>query len=378
MQRRSLTTDRDVVLPACDKESLTEPLSASATVVSSETSQFSTEAPRVSIETARVSTETSWIVSMKNAIRSARELRRILNLPSETTAADADYDFPVFVSREFLSRMTPGDPDDPLLRQVLPIAEEGRQVDGFGEDPVGDLGANVAPGVLHKYHGRALMITTGACGIHCRYCFRREFPYSALGSRTEAYEPSLEYLRQRPDIEEVILSGGDPLTSTDESLDSLISQIEAIDHVSRLRIHSRMPIVIPSRVTRFLCNRLKESRLGAWMVVHANHAAEIDQETQDAIERLVDAGIPTLNQSVLLRGVNDSSAALESLSRRLVECRVIPYYLHQLDRVKGAAHFEVSDDRGRELIEELESRLPGFAVPRYVSEIAGRESKTRL
>lgn len=364
MQRRSLTTDRDVVLPVCDKEPLTERVSAPSPAVSSEMSQLSSE--------------TQWIASMKNAIRSASELRRILDLPTEAESGDADYDFPVFVSREFLSRITPGDPNDPLLRQVLPIAEEGRQVTGFSDDPVGDLGANVAPGVLHKYHGRALMITTGACGIHCRYCFRREFPYSALGSRAEAYGPSLEYLRQRPDIEEVILSGGDPLTSTDESLDSLISQIEAIAHVTRLRIHSRMPIVIPSRVTRFLCDRLKQSRLGAWMVVHANHAGEIDGETQLAIERLVDAGIPTLNQSVLLRGVNDNSAVLDALSRRLVECRVIPYYLHQLDRVKGAAHFEVSDDRGRELIEELESRLPGFAVPRYVSEIAGRESKTRL
>lgn len=378
MQRRSLTTDRDVVLPVCDKESLTEGVSVSAKAVSPQKIRVSPQTSRVSSQMSRVSPQMSWIASMKNAIRSARELRQILNLPPETNAADADYDFPVFVSREFLSRMTPGDPDDPLLRQVLPIADEGRHVAGFSDDPVGDLGANVAPGVLHKYHGRALMITTGACGIHCRYCFRREFPYSALGARAEAYEPSLEYLRQRPEIEEVILSGGDPLTSTDESLDSLISQIEAIDHVSRLRFHSRMPIVIPSRVTRFLCDRLKQSRLAAWMVVHANHAAEIDQETRDALERLVDAGIPTLNQSVLLRGVNDSSAALESLSRRLVECRVIPYYLHQLDRVKGAAHFEVGNDRGRELIEELESRLPGFAVPRYVSEIAGRQSKTRL
>lgn len=347
MQRQSLTTDRDIVLPVCDKD----------------------------FPNPKSLPDTRWLRSMRDAIRSAAQLRQFLEIPP---SSDTDFDFPVFVSREFVSRMKKGDPNDPLLLQVLPVAQEGDRVEGFSGDPVGDLRANVAPGVLHKYHGRALMITTGACGIHCRYCFRREFPYSTLGSRTEAYQPSLEYLRERTDIQEVILSGGDPLTSTDESLDSLLEQIESINHVKRLRIHSRMPIVIPSRVTRFLCDRLKQSRLATWMVVHANHAAEIDDETQAALECLVDAGIPTLNQSVLLRGINDRAAALENLSHRLVECRVIPYYLHQLDRVRGAAHFEVSVERGRELIEELESRLPGFAVPRYVNEIAGQQSKTRL
>ncbi|SMP53511.1 L-lysine 2,3-aminomutase [Neorhodopirellula lusitana] len=372
MQPESLATDRLVVLPIRDKDF--EPGNHD---------------------------DSRWLESMRTAIRSASELRRALNLPTRTEIkpetslpnpagsvgdstdtpaanSDQDYDFPVFVTREFVSRMKPGDWQDPLLRQVMPIAEEGLAVEGFGSDPVGDLNANVAPGVLHKYQGRALLVTSGACGIHCRYCFRREFPYAAAGSRKDAYQPSLEYLQTHPDVEEVILSGGDPLTSTDEALDDLITRLEAIPHVKRLRFHTRMPIVVPSRVTQTLLARLKRSRLTTWVVVHSNHAAEIDQATQQSLERMVDAGIPVLNQAVLLRGVNDSVDVLEALSRRLLDCRVTPYYLHQLDRVSGASHFEVPVQRGRELIAALESRLPGFAVPRYVAEITGRESKTRL
>ncbi|EMI57578.1 EF-P beta-lysylation protein EpmB [Rhodopirellula sallentina] len=333
-----------------------------------------------------------WLDSMRDAIRSGDELLDLLGLPAETlaptnaiadesgkTAAKApDYGFPVFVPREFAARMRPGDPNDPLLRQVLPIPDEGVEVPGFGPDPVGDLQANVVPGVLHKYSGRALVITTGACGVHCRYCFRRTFPYPQTGSRSQAYAPSIDYLSKRDDIEEVILSGGDPLTLSDASLDDLIRRIESIPHVQRLRIHTRMPIVIPSRVNERLVDRLRCSRLNAWMVVHCNHAAEIDAATERSLARLVDNGIPVLNQSVLLRGVNDDVDTLEELSRALIACRVMPYYLHQLDRVSGASHFEVNAERGRELIDELETRLPGFAVPRFVTEIAGEQSKTRL
>ncbi len=344
------------------------------------------ESPRPTVRNE----DDAWLDSMRDAIRSVIELRRLLGLdggaprrkyPSaggEPTEESETHNFPVFVPREFAARMRPGDPADPLLRQVMPVAAEGIEAPGFHADPVGDLQANVAPGVLHKYASRALMITTGACGVHCRYCFRREFPYVETGSRSQAYEPSLAYLRERTDVEEVILSGGDPLTMIDKALDSLLTKIEAIDHVGRLRIHSRMPIVIPSRVNRFLVQRLRDSRLTAWMVVHSNHAAEIDSDTSSALQRMVDAGIPVLNQSVLLRGINDSVDALETLSRALIDCRVIPYYLHQLDRVTGGAHFEVPQQRGRELIAQLESRLPGFAVPRYVIEVAGEKSKTRL
>lgn len=378
---KSLTSEGQVVPPQADTDCIS--------------SAGREESPRTSGESPRTSgraVDDAWLESMRQAIRSAAALRDYLNLdpfsaaaahiPSAGKAAcpanEPDYDFPVFVPREFAARMRPGDASDPLLLQVMPSVEEGNDVAGFSVDPVGDAQANVAPGVLHKYAARALMITTGACGVHCRYCFRRSFPYHEAGSRTRAYAPSLEYLQQHDDIEEVILSGGDPLTMTDTALDALLTKIETIEHVRRLRIHSRMPIVIPSRVNRPLVERLRASRLTVWMVVHCNHAAEIDDVTSAALQRMVDAGIPVLNQSVLLRGVNDTVEALVSLSRALINCRVMPYYLHQLDRVAGAAHFEVSQQRGGELIAQLESRLPGFAVPRYVSEIAGEKSKTRL
>ncbi|MCC9643104.1 EF-P beta-lysylation protein EpmB [Rhodopirellula sp. JC740] len=325
--------------------------------------------------------EAHWRHSMKRAIRSSSELRRHLNLPAndaENSIESDDHGFPVFVPLEFAARMKPGDPTDPLLRQVLPLPQEGVSVDGFSDDPVGDLNAAVAPGLLHKYHGRALAITTGACGIHCRYCFRREFPYGQNTSRGNNLDAAIDYLSRNDSIEEVLLSGGDPLTLTDEVLDRLLTRLEAISHVKRLRWHTRMPIVIPSRVTMDWIDRMKRSRLTSWVVVHCNHANELDAITGDALMSLVDAGIPVLNQAVLLKDINDDADALEALSRRLIDLRVMPYYLHRLDRVRGAAHFEVDDDRGRELIRQLESRLPGFAVPRFVCEQAGEASKTRL
>lgn len=331
---------------------------------------------------------------MKRAIRCSRQLRRELGLdapPEPTGAAElaaadssgtpvirAETTFPTFVPREYLSRIRWGDPDDPLLRQVLPVPLEDGQADGFTPDPVGDLHAMAAPGVLHKYEGRALLVTTGACGIHCRYCFRREFPYGSAGSRAEAWRPFLEYLKSRDDIEEVLLSGGDPLTLTDGKLKELVTAIEAFAHVRRLRIHSRMPVVIPQRVTGELVELLASSRLAVWFVVHLNHPNELDRSVADRLAMLVDAGIPVLNQAVLLRGVNDDVETLAELCRRLVDHRVQPYYLHQLDRVRGAAHFEVPVSEGQALVEQLRSRLPGYAVPSYVVETAGAPSKTPL
>ncbi|PHQ31936.1 EF-P beta-lysylation protein EpmB [Rhodopirellula bahusiensis] len=340
------------------------------------------ELKQESLQTKTQPETADWRGSMKRAIRSVGVLRRHLNLPSLEgdsggSLAD-DHGFPVFVPLEFAARMKPGDPNDPLLRQVLPLPEEAESPEGFSSDPVGDLNAAVAPGLLHKYHGRALAITTGACGIHCRYCFRREFPYSENSSRGNHLDLALKYLRENDSIEEVLLSGGDPLTLTDDSVAKLMQQIEAIPHVRRLRWHTRMPIVIPSRVTDSWIENMRASRLTSWVVVHCNHPAELDDETGAALMRLVDAGIPVLNQAVLLREINDDVDVLESLCRRLIDLRVMPYYLHQLDRVRGAAHFEVDQERGRALISQLESRLPGFAVPRFVCEQAGQASKTRL
>jgi len=232
--------------------------------------------------------------------------------------------------------------------------------------------------VLQKYPHRVLLVVTGACAIHCRYCFRRHFPYAEAPKSLAAWDPALRQIADDDTIHEVILSGGDPLMVRDEVLAELVERIAAIPHVRRLRVHTRLPIVIPSRVDAGLLDWLTDTRLTPWVVVHANHPREIDTEVAEALARLVDAGLPVLNQAVLLRGVNDDAETLTELSERLLACRAMPYYLHQLDRVAGAAHFEVPLPRGRELIEQLRTRLPGFGVPRYVQEIAGELSKSPL
>ena len=331
-----------------------------------------------------------WRVAMKLAIRSSEQLRSLLALPPEKisdlpvnqstqkAAVEGEKDFPTFVPLEYLSRIRPGDLNDPLLRQVLPIQAEDDDVSGFVADPVGDLQVMPASGVLHKYHRRALLITTGACGIHCRYCFRREFPYSLSSAKGSSIESAMRYLREHEDIEEVLLSGGDPLTLVDERLQSILSSLESLSHVKRLRVHTRMPIVIPQRITPRLIDMLRETRLATWFVVHVNHPNELDQHVLSRLELLIDSGIPVLNQAVLLRGVNDEVEVLEALCSKLINHRIQPYYLHQLDRVRGAAHFEVPIERGLEIIEDLRGRLPGYAMPQYVAENAGEKSKTVL
>lgn len=318
-----------------------------------------------------------WQTAMKRAIRSVAELRRQLGLPLPA-AETSEQAFATFVPLEFLRNIRPGDERDPLLLQVLPSAEETAAHEGFVSDPVGDLPALATSGLLHKYAGRVLITATGACGVHCRYCFRREFPYPAAGARPGDWSEPLRYIAADPEIEEVILSGGDPLTIVDSLLFRLIDQLEAIGHVRRLRIHTRMPIVIPQRLTQPLIKRLRSSRLACWMVIHTNHPRELSPEVLERLGQLVDAGVPVLNQTVLLRGVNDDLATLVELSRVLINHRMQPYYLHQLDRVRGAAHFEVTREKGRELIAAMRSRLPGYAVPMYVAEHAGRTSKTPL
>ena len=314
-----------------------------------------------------------WITAMKRAVRSAEQLRRIVELPAADSLPSDK--FPTFAPWEYIARIQPGDPADPLLLQVLPRAEEHDEVAGFTPDPVGDLPALAAGGLIHKYAGRALLIATGACGVHCRYCFRREFPYSDVGSQTTNWEPAIRYLQQDTSVDEVILSGGDPLTLVDQKISDLIDQIEQIKHIRRLRIHSRMPIVIPQRVTTELVDRLTSSRLTVWMVIHSNHPNELDQSVLDRLAMLINAGIPILNQAVLLRGVNDNAETMAHLCRLLVDQRVQPYYLNQLDRVIGAAHFEVPIERGLEIMDQLRAELPGYAVPTYVTEQPGEPSK---
>jgi EF-P beta-lysylation protein EpmB len=321
-----------------------------------------------------------WKRALAEAVRDPDELIDLLGLPEtcREPARRAARLFPLVVPRGFIARMRRGDPADPLLRQVLPLGEEGIDVEGFTADPVGDLAAEAAPGLLRKYDGRALLIAAGKCAVNCRYCFRRSYPYDEAPRGLAAWMPAIRAIEEDPSVREVILSGGDPLVLPDPALAALAAGLEAVPHLKRLRVHSRLPIVIPERVTGALIAWLRGTRLAPIMVVHSNHPAEIDAACAGALARLVDAGIPVLNQAVLLRGVNDDAEALFRLSERLIDLRVIPYYLHQLDPVRGGAHFRVSEERGIEIVRELERRLPGYAVPRYVRELPGAPGKMAI
>jgi EF-P beta-lysylation protein EpmB len=321
-----------------------------------------------------------WRRQWREAIRDPRELLALLDLQAlsarlSPAAAEA---FALRVPRAFAARMRPGDPADPLLRQVLPITEEEALVPGFDLDAVGDGAARAAAGVLHKYEGRALLVTTGSCAVHCRYCFRRHFPYAQESAGADRWAAALDYLRGDASIEEVLLSGGDPLSLSTPRLRELTDALRGIGHLRRLRLHTRLPVVLPDRVDAELCAWLASLPWPVTIVLHANHANEFDAAVDAACARLRAAGAVLLNQAVLLRGVNDSVAALATLSGRGFEAGVLPYYLHQLDRVQGAAHFEVPDAEARALHSALAARLPGYLVPRLVREIPGESGKTPL
>lgn len=275
----------------------------------------------------------------------------------------------------YLARIRPGDAADPLLRQVLPLGAELRPAAGYGTDPLAEAAAQVAPGVLHKYPGRALLITTAACAVHCRYCFRRHFPYADAHVGGSHLGAALEALRADPSIREVILSGGDPLALSDARLGALGRALAEIPHLRTLRVHTRLPVVLPQRVDEALLTWLRSSALRTVMVIHANHAREIDDGVLAALARLRAAGATLLNQAVLLRGVNDTAPAQADLSERLFEAGVLPYYLHLPDRVAGTAHFAVGERRARAIVAQVRARLPGYLVPRLVREVPGLASK---
>lgn len=319
-----------------------------------------------------------WQQDLQRAIRDLQTLAERLHLSRSDLSPEAAATFPLLVPESYFQRIEPGNPHDPLLRQVLPTNLELNTAVGFTTDPVGDLQARSAAGLLHKYPGRALLITTGLCAVHCRYCFRREYPYTDEPRSFAEWQPALEALRNDTSIHEIILSGGDPLMLSDSKLKHLINLLADIPHLRRLRLHTRLPIVLPSRVTTELLEILTETRLQAFCIVHANHARELTDDCATAVQRLVRSGLPVLNQAVLLRGVNDSVESLQDLCETCINLGVIPYYLHQLDRVHGAAHFEVAVEDGQHLISALRERLPGYAVPRYVQEIPGDLSKTPL
>jgi EF-P beta-lysylation protein EpmB len=315
------------------------------------------------VQPLTVSCSTSWQEIVAHSVTDYGELVSRLALAGERGAEAAAGELPVRVPPGLIERIKAGDRHDPILRQVLPLACETEEVPGFTTDPLGEAGSPVS-GLLQRFHGRALLLVTGACPVHCRYCFRRHFSFAGYTDLA----PALAAIAADPSISEVILSGGDPLMVADQQLAELVRELAAIPHLQRLRVHTRMPVVIPERVTDSLTAWLTSTRLEPLLVLHSNHAGEITDSVRTALGRLREAGIILLNQSVLLRGVNDQAEEILGLSRRLVSAGVLPYYLHMLDRVRGAAHFEVTEAAASRILGQLLTMAPGYMVPRLVRE----------
>ncbi|EOC0864215.1 EF-P beta-lysylation protein EpmB [Cronobacter muytjensii] len=321
-----------------------------------------------------------WLSQLADVITDPDELLHLLNIDTDEellAGRDARRLFALRVPRAFVARMEKGNPQDPLLRQVLTSREEFVAAPGFTTDPLEEQNS-VVPGLLHKYHNRALLLVKGGCAVNCRYCFRRHFPYADNQGNKRNWQAALDYIAAHPELDEIIFSGGDPLMAKDNELEWLVARLEAIPHLKRLRIHSRLPIVIPARITDGLVRLLGETRLQVLLVNHINHAQEIDDAFRAGMAKLRAAGVTLLNQSVLLKGVNDNAATLAALSNALFDAGVMPYYLHVLDKVQGAAHFMVSDDEARAIMRELLSLVSGYLVPKLAREIGGEPSKTPL
>lgn len=320
-----------------------------------------------------------WQQQLSNSIKSVDDL--IEETTNEKLKAifsgEANQQFKVKIPSGFLTNLSDID-NDPLLKQVLPHTNETALTTGYLQDPVGDMDAMATPGLIHKYKNRALFIVTGACAIHCRYCFRRHFPYSDAQINKENWEPAFNYLREHKEITEIILSGGDPLMVSDEKLEYLVQQLEHIKHIKRLRIHTRIPSVLPERINTKLISILQNTRFLVSLVTHINHANELNQNNKSVFKRLKQSDIQLLNQSVLLANVNDKAETLIDLSEKLYEYGVLPYYLHLLDPVQGAAHFSVKEADAIALMDEIRQFLPGYLMPNLVKEIAGEQSKIRI
>ncbi|SCC45580.1 EF-P beta-lysylation protein EpmB [Kosakonia oryziphila] len=319
-------------------------------------------------------------MQLADVITDPDELLRLLKIDTDenlTAGREAKRLFPLRVPRSFAARMQPGNPNDPLLRQVITTPQEFIAAPGFTTDPLEEQ-SSVVPGLLHKYSNRALLLVKGGCAVNCRYCFRRHFPYAENQGNKRNWQGALDYIAAHPELDEIIFSGGDPLMAKDHELDWLLEQLEAIPHIKRLRIHSRLPIVIPARITDTLVARFARSSLQILLVNHINHAQEIGDDFRAAMTALRQAGVTLLNQSVLLRGVNDNAQTLAELSNALFDAGVMPYYLHVLDKVQGAAHFIVSDDEARLIMRELLTLVSGYMVPKLAREIGGEPSKTPL
>lgn len=321
-----------------------------------------------------------WQEQLADLVTDPQELLALLGLtPAQVDLApEALKGFPLRVPRPYLNRMRYGDPQDPLLLQVLPLRAELLDVPGYSPDPLQEQDANSVPGLLHKYAGRVLLITTQSCAIHCRYCFRRHFPYADNRPGRAQWQQALDYIAADPSISEVILSGGDPLATSNTYLEWLLQELGNIPHLQRLRLHTRLPLMLPDRVDRTLLDLLEAWRGQVVMVLHANHAQEFDAGVDAACARLRTSAVQLLNQSVLLKGINDNADVLCTLSERLFAAGVLPYYLHQLDKVAGAAHFSVPDEQALQLVAAMRSRLPGYLVPQLVRETAGDSGKMPL
>ena len=319
-----------------------------------------------------------WQQILAQGFAQASQLLTFLELPAAEGSPLAEKKFKTRVPRGFAARMKSGGRHDPLLLQVLATEEELEVAPGFVFDPLDEAASNSIPGLIHKYQGRVLLTVTGACAINCRYCFRRHFPYQDNNPGRAGWQPVLDYIARDENIHEVILSGGDPLLANDAILAPLLEQLAEIPHLTTLRIHTRIPVVLPERVDDGLIHLLKTHRLQKVVVLHSNHAQELDQQVADVCTKLRDAGCHLLNQSVLLAGVNDNAETLASLSHRLFACGVLPYYLHLLDKVQGAAHFDVSQENAVAIFQQLQALLPGYLVPRLAREEAGKKHKTLI
>lgn len=317
-----------------------------------------------------------WQAALANAFREPADLLNYLNLPKSLLdgAIAGSKSFSLRAPLSYCQRIEKGNASDPLLRQILPLNAELIEDKNFNFDPVGDLASIEVPGLLHKYHGRVLIMTTAACAVHCRYCFRRHFPYQENRSEND-WQEAVDYIREHSDIHEVILSGGDPLSLSESKLKNLTDKLLTIPHIKTLRLHTRQPIVLPERINPAFLSWLDSLPWKIVMVLHCNHANEIDAPVASVLKQLHQHQITLLNQSVLLEGVNDDAETLINLSKKLFENNVMPYYLHQLDKVQGAAHFYVSAEKACQLINEIQQSLPGYLVPKLVEEKAGEKSK---
>lgn len=318
-----------------------------------------------------------WIFELANVVTDIKKFYRCLNLDPEAISLpmlQARKQFPLRVPMAFINRMKKGDSQDPLLLQVLCDEKELINVAGFSEDPLEEQN-NTIPGLLHKYHNRALLMTKTACAINCRYCFRRHFPYHDNQGTKKNLGAALEYIASHPELDEIILSGGDPLMAKDHEMAFLITELEKIPHIKRLRIHSRLAVVIPNRITSELCRLFAKTRLQIVLVTHINHPNEIDENVTDAIKCLKEHQVTVLNQSVLLKKVNDDADVLACLSNKLFSIGILPYYIHLLDKVQGAAHFLVDDDNAKQIMRQLAKNVSGYLVPKLAREIGGEESK---